>query len=1116
MFKKQIRRAMAPLQITNTGVREASHFQPNPLRQGVVVATLLGTIIALAFFTVSCGAGGGVAAVPNTVSAPALNVSPGSLTFSSQPLGTSSKAQSVTLSNTGIDSINISSLAVSGTNAGDYAQTNNCASSLAAGADCTISVTFTPSATGTRSGALSLSDNAVGSPQTVGFTGTGTSTAPAVSLSPDDLTFTIQSAGATSASQSVILSNTGESALTISSITTSGDFTQSSNCGTTLAAGANCTITVTFTPAAPGTLSGSLTVSDNAAGGPHKVKLQGAYSAPFAGVTTSSLTFNRQSVGTTSGAQTVTVNNTGNASLSIASIALGGTNSGDFAQTNTCGSSVAASSACTINVTFTPTAVGARTASLTILDDSNNVAGNTQSVSLAGTGAGAGVTLSPPSLTFGSQSEGVVSPPQSVTLTNAGNASLTFTSISVTGADASDFAQTNTCGSSVAASGSCTISVTFKPSLVGTETATVAIADSATGSPQTVALTGSGLSGEVSLSPSSMTFPSQNVGTTSSTQSITLSNTGNSSFAINSISITGANAGDFSETNTCGSSLVQSTSCTIAVKFSPAALGIRTASVSIADNASGSPQTVSLAGTGSAPLAGVTATSLTFSSQNSGTTSTAQTFTLNNTGNAALTISSFAFAGADPGDFSETNTCGGSVAASASCTISVTFTPAAGGNRTATLNITDNSNNVAGSQQTVSLTGTGSAPLAGVTATSLTFNSQNLGTTSAAQTFTLNNTGNAALTISSIALAGADPADFAATNTCGGSVAASASCTISVTFTPAAAGSRAATLNITDNSNNVAGSQQSVSLVGTGTSATVSLSASALSFGSQTVGTTSAAQGVNLTNGGSGALTISNIQVTGTDPGDFGMPSNTCGSSLAANASCTVNVTFTPAASGSRTATLTFADSATNSPQSVTLTGTGAVPIAVLSPANFTFASQPDMTSSSPESFTLSNTGGATLSIASIGLAGSNPDDFAQESTCGATLGANSTCTIAVLFTPSAAGSRSGTLVVTDNSNNVAGSTQSSTLAGTGTHDVMLSWTASATAGVTGYYVYRGTTSGGESSTPLNSTPNTETNYMDENVTAGMTYYYVVMAVGSNGVTQSAASSETSAAVPSP
>ena len=514
MFKKQIRRAMAPLQITNTGVREASHFQPNPLRQGVVVATLLGTIIALAFFTVSCGAGGGVAAVPNTVSAPALNVSPGSLTFSSQPLGTSSKAQSVTLSNTGIDSINISSLAVSGTNAGDYAQTNNCASSLAAGADCTISVTFTPSATGTRSGALSLSDNAVGSPQTVGFTGTGTSTAPAVSLSPDDLTFTIQSAGATSASQSVILSNTGESALTISSITTSGDFTQSSNCGTTLAAGANCTITVTFTPAAPGTLSGSLTVSDNAAGGPHKVKLQGAYSAPFAGVTTSSLTFNRQSVGTTSGAQTVTVNNTGNASLSIASIALGGTNSGDFAQTNTCGSSVAASSACTINVTFTPTAVGARTASLTILDDSNNVAGNTQSVSLAGTGAGAGVTLSPPSLTFGSQSEGVVSPPQSVTLTNAGNASLTFTSISVTGADASDFAQTNTCGSSVAASGSCTISVTFKPSLVGTETATVAIADSATGSPQTVALTGSGLSGEVSLSPSSMTFPSQNVGTT--------------------------------------------------------------------------------------------------------------------------------------------------------------------------------------------------------------------------------------------------------------------------------------------------------------------------------------------------------------------------------------------------------------------------------------------------------------------------------------------------------------------------------------------------------------------------------------------------------------------------
>jgi len=1012
MFRNPIRRLTTPFQTTNARVRGASHLPTNPLRQRVMVATLLGTVIALAFFSASCGGGGGVAeTLPNVAKAPVLNMSPGSLTFGSQPLDAPSTAQSVTLSNTGNAILSIASLAVTGTNAGDFAETNSCGSSVAAGADCTITVTFTPTATGTRSGTLSISDNAAGSPQTVSFTGTGTSAAPSVSLSPTSLTFTVPSVGAPSASQTVILSNTGNGALTISSITTSGDFTQTSNCGATVAAGANCTITVTFTPSATGTPSGSLTVSDNAPGDPHKVKLNGTYSAPSAGVTTTSLTFNSQNVGTTSGAQTVALNNTGKASLSIAHIVLGGANSGDFAQTNTCGSSVAAGSSCTINVTFTPTAVGARTASLTITDNSDNLAGNTQTVSLSGTGAGAGVSLSPPFLTFGSQSVGVVSSPQSVTLTNTGNTSLTFTSISVTG----------------------------------------------------------------------------------------------------------ANAGDFSETNTCGSSLAQSTSCAIAVKFSPAALGIRTASLSVADNASGSPQTVSLAGTGSAPLAAVTATSLNFNSQNLGTTSAAQTVTLTNTGNAALTMSSIAFAGADPADFAETNTCGGSVAASASCTISVTFTPAAAGSRAATLQITDNSNNVAGSQQSVSLTGTGTTSAVSLSATTLTFSNQAVLTTSPSQAINLTNTGNMSLTITGISVTGANASDFSEITTCPlspGSLAANGSCTISVAFTPSASGNRTASLSLADNA--TSGSPQVVSLIGTGASATVSLSASSLSFGSQSVGTTSAAQGVTLTNGGNATLTISSIQVTGSDPGDFGMPGNTCGSSLAANASCTVNVTFAPTTSGSRAATLSFADSATNSPQSLSLTGTGTVPIAVLSPASFTFASQPAMTSSSPESFTLSNTGGATLSITSIGFAGSNPGDFSQDTTCGATLGANATCTIAVLFTPAGAGSSSGSLVVTDNSNNVAGSTQSSTLAGTATHDVMLSWTASATAGVVGYNVYRGTTSGGESSTPLNSTPIADTTYTDENVTAGVTYYYVVTAVGSNDVTQSAASSEIQAAVPSP
>ena len=113
-----------------------------------------------------------------------------------------------------------------------------------------------------------------------------------------------------------------------------------------------------------------------------------------------------------------------------------------------------------------------------------------------------------------------------------------------------------------------------------------------------------------------------------------------------------------------------------------------------------------------------------------------------------------------------------------------------------------------------------------------------------------------------------------------------------------------------------------------------------------------------------------------------------------------------------------------------------------------------------------------------------------------------------MLFTPSAAGARTAALSISDSA---TGSPQSVSLSGTGSHDVVLSWTASPTSGVIGYDIYRGTTSGGESSTPLNSTPINGTNFTDENVTAGVEYYYLVTSVASDGVTQSAASTETAA-----
>jgi hypothetical protein len=293
------------------------------------------------------------------------------------------------------------------------------------------------------------------------------------------------------------------------------------------------------------------------------------------------------------------------------------------------------------------------------------------------------------------------------------------------------------------------------------------------------------------------------------------------------------------------------------------------------------------------------------------------------------------------------------------------------------------------------------------------------------------------------------------------------------------------------------------------------LSSTGLAFGNLSVGTASTAQTVTLTNTGNAALSVTSIALTGTNPIDFAQ-SNNCGASVAAEGSCTISVTFAPLASGSLAAAVTLADNASGSPQTVTLSGTGTSstsPGVSLSSVSLSFGNEPVDVASSSQTITLNNTGTAALSVSSIALTGADPSDFTQNNTCGAAVAVGGNCTIVIQFTPSAAGSRAASLSITDNA---SGSPQTTTLSGTGTHDVILTWTASVTSGVAGYYVYRGTTSGGEGATALNSTPITGTTYCDASVQAGATYYYTVTSLSSDETTQSAASSEASATVPSP
>jgi hypothetical protein len=318
------------------------------------------------------------------------------------------------------------------------------------------------------------------------------------------------------------------------------------------------------------------------------------------------------------------------------------------------------------------------------------------------------ISISSASVAFGQQNVGTTSAPQVVTLSNTGNGSLNISSLAVSGTNSRDFAQTSNCGGSVAAGSNCTITVTFAPSAAGSRSASLTVSDNAGGSPQTISLSGTGLQPVVSLSPGSLTFAQQSTGSTSTAQSVTLSDTGNTSLTLSSIGLSGANAADFAQTNDCGSGVGVNGSCTISVTFAPSAAGSRSASLLVTDNAGGSPQTVSLNGTGFTPATtlSLSASSLAFGQENMAATTGAQTITLTNTGKVTLSISSITVAGANPGDFAQTSTCGASVAAGANCSLSVTFAPTAMGSRTASLSISDNAS---GSPQTVSLTGTGVA-----------------------------------------------------------------------------------------------------------------------------------------------------------------------------------------------------------------------------------------------------------------------------------------------------------------------------------------------------------------------------------------------------------------------
>ena len=588
-------------------------------------------------------------------------------------------------------------------------------------------------------------------------------------------------------------------------------------------------------------------------------------------------------------------------------------------------------------------------------------------------------------INFGTQTAGTASAVQTVSMYNGGNENLTLTNFVLAGS-ASGFAlqtaSSNPCiaGMTLVPGALCNVSATLTAPSAGTFSGTVTFTTNTlntAGASQVVALSGTVDGINVTASPNPLNFANQLEGTSSASQSITLTNSG----AVASAAIQTplpTPSGYVLGIGTCNSPIPPAGgTCQLSVMFDPTAAQAYDDVVNLTaiSQGVGANQTVSFSVNGmgtapSTPAASLAPTSVPFGNVNIGTTSAPMPISLSNTGNATLNITGITIGGANPTDFAMAtgaNACGTTLAADATCVIYVTFTPASAASFSASLQVADNAT---GSPQTSALTGTGTtppAPIASLTPATLPFGSLIAGTTSASMSAILSNTGNATLNITGITIAGANPSDFAVatgTNACGSTLAAGTSCSIYVTFTPASASSFAATLQVADNS---AGSPQTSALTGTGTAApapAATLAPNPVVFASGAIGATSAATTVTLTNSGTATLTISGITITGTNAAEFAMTtgSNACGSSLEAGASCNIYVTFTAAAGVSYSATLSVADNATSSPQTVPLSGSG------ISPADFAV-------NATPESQTV-HAGGSTtyaVSVSSTGGTFSSP-----------------------------------------------------------------------------------------------------------------------------------------------
>lgn len=963
---------------------------------------------------------------------PSLNVSPATIAFATPVVvsGISATTQTVSVRNAGITPIPLT-LTISG----DFTLQTGCPATLAGGASCQLLVSFAPSQPGVRNGLLSITSGTTFAPSYVSLSGTATSILPpnngvlnlgqTLVNEPTVSWYKVQ----LPLSSITVTSNSPDFQLALveDSGTGHGTLPPGAFSQTITGSCANCYLGVQFLTSTSGFEAATLSLSTVAKGNPYVVTVTGT-ALPVTGLLLTPVTndFGSVSIHSTGAPQIFSLVNLVSpaSALSITSV----TASGDFAIVanpnggQACSASVDTAATCFIAVAFSPKATGPRNGSLTVVTSAGSI-----TAALTGYGSpDTGLALNPTELDF-RNAPATAATQQIITLTNTGDTTLSIGP--VTASDAA-FIPSTAC-TSLAPAAICTISVIFQPGAAPVAATlsiptTTTINGQATTTSYTLALNGLYTAEDAGLLilPSEINFGTTPVDTVGLTRLFTLTN-----LTAKPANITLSMPRQFPlvQSGVCPT-LAPNASCTFAVQYLPAAAGAATGTIF----AQGAPTDGSspLQALGYAQGFGSSGNSLTitgnltphsplnFGQPASGQT-TQQTLTLTNSGTAPLTVRRIL---SDP-PFNASADCGGVLAPNARCSITITYAPTyqVVPGATSALPRTDSGyltieSDAASSPDIFALTGrvtasVSSSPASGaILATynlsqgSLTFSNTQVGNISTAQNLTLTNTGSTTLHI----LGTIVPADFSATTDCD-TLLPGDICTYTVSFRPGNAGTSTLRIGTLGIRSDAATPLDFVSLIGTSAAAQLTLSPTKLDFGTVNVGVSNALP-VNVANTSAIPPNFTGLTATG----DYVVTPGDCpgiGATLPANGSCTLQVTFTPTATGVRTGTLSLTTDATPAALTVSLTGKAVSSKLLITPGALAFATIP-VGSTAQLSVTLTNSGTAAVNAITAGLSGPGVASFAITTPCPASLAPGQGCTLTVTYAPSVATTSNATLTI--------------------------------------------------------------------------------------------------------